>query len=104
MTNVNIASTQRESRSNGRRGIFVAGETEARPGVMTTEFWLTILSAMTVVIAAYISDSFETDIGWSLFAGIIAAYLISRGLAKAGSREGPFVLGDTGASDERASA
>jgi multidrug efflux pump subunit AcrB len=73
--------------------MFVAGETEARPGVMTTEFWLTILAAMTVVIAAYISDSFETNVGWALFAGIIAAYLLSRGLAKAGSREGPFVIG-----------
>jgi len=83
--------------------MFVAGETEARPGIMTTEFWLTILAAMTVVIAAYVSDSFETDIGWALFAGIIAAYAISRGLAKAGSREGPFVLGNT-ASRESQSA
>jgi hypothetical protein len=32
-------------------------------------------------------------VGWALFAGIIAAYLLSRGLAKAGSREGPFVIG-----------
>ena len=95
MTNVNTTA-QRDVRSNSRRGNFVAGETEARPGIMTTEFWLTIVSAMTVVIAAYISDSFETDLGWALFAGIIAAYLISRGLAKVGSREGPFVLGDTG--------
>ncbi len=80
---------------DGQR-MFVAGETEARPGVMTTEFWLTILSAFTVVVAAYVSDTFETDIGWSLFAGIIAAYLISRGLAKAGSREGPFVVSGQG--------
>lgn len=84
-----------QTRSNGAGRMFVAGETEARPGIMTTEFWLTILAAMTVVIAAYISDSFETNVGWALFAGIIAAYAISRGLAKAGSREGPFVLGNT---------
>jgi hypothetical protein len=97
VTNVNTPNMQRDAHSqNGRPRVFVAGETEARPGIMTTEFWLTIVSAMTVVIAAYISDSFETDLGWALFAGIIAAYLISRGLAKAGSREGPFVLGDRG--------
>ena len=66
--------TQRDARTNGRRGVFVAGETEARPGVMTTEFWLTILSAMTVVIATYVSDSLSSDVGWALFAGIIAAY------------------------------
>ena len=89
-----MVSTQSTS-STGQR-LFVAGETEARPGFMTSEFWLTVLSAITVVVAAYVSDSFDIDIGWSLFAGIIAAYVISRGLAKAGSREGPFVFGDKG--------
>ena len=74
-----------------RRG-FIAGATEARPGIMTTEFWLTILSAATVVVFAYVSDTFTTDTGWALFAGIIAAYVLSRGLAKAGSREGPFII------------
>jgi hypothetical protein len=39
----------------GRRGLFLAGETEARPGVMTTEFWVTLLAAATVVIAGYVS-------------------------------------------------
>ena len=91
------ASTRR--RSNGAGRMFVAGETEARPGIMTTEFWLTILAAMTVVVAAYISDSFGTDVGWALFAGIIAAYLLSRGLAKSGPREGPFVIGAEGRDD-----
>lgn len=94
MTDVNTSNLQRDPQSqNGWSRVLVAGETEARPGIMTTEFWLSIVSAITVVVAAYVSDSFETDIGWALFAGIIAAYLISRGLAKAGSREGPFVLG-----------
>jgi hypothetical protein len=81
---------QRRSRA------FVVGETEARPGIMTTEFWLTILSAAAVVIFAYASDTFTTDTGWALFAGIIAAYVLSRGLAKSGSREGPFVIGSDG--------
>jgi len=95
------ATARTERRSNGAGRMFVAGETEARPGIMTTEFWLTILASMTVVIAAYVSDSFETNVGWALFAGIVAAYLISRGLAKAGSREGPFVLGNAGPRDSQ---
>jgi hypothetical protein len=70
---------------------FMAGSTEARPGIMTTELWLTIFSAAAVVIFAYASDTFTTDTGWALFAGIIAAYSLSRGLAKAGSSEGPFI-------------
>jgi hypothetical protein len=79
--------------------MFVAGETEARPGIMTTELWLTLVSAATVVIASYISGAFPIRLGWALFAGIIAAYLLSRGFAKAGSREGPFVLGTRGSSE-----
>ena len=34
----------------GRRGMLFSGETEARPGIMTTEFWLTLLAAATLVI------------------------------------------------------
>jgi hypothetical protein len=77
------------------------GETEARPGIMTSEFWLALASAATVVIASYISGAFPIRLGWALFAGIIAAYLLSRGIAKAGSSEGPFVLGKRGQSESR---
>jgi hypothetical protein len=70
---------------------------------MTTEMWLTILAAATLVIAGYISDTFSNDLAWALFAGVIAAYVLSRGFAKSGSREGPFILGDrgTGGTDAR---
>ena len=89
------------SPSNGttrqRNRGFVTGASEARPGIITTEFWLTVLSAIGIVVAAYISDTFSTDLGWALAAGLIAAYSLSRGLAKCGSREGPFILsGDPG--------
>ena len=86
--------TTRTQAWNGARRMFFAGETEARPGIMTTEMWLTILAAAMLVIVGYISDSFDTDLAWALFAGVIAAYVLSRGFAKAGSREGPFILGD----------
>jgi hypothetical protein len=81
--------------------MFFAGETEARPGIMTSELWLTLASAATVVIASYISGAFPIRLGWALFAGIVAAYLLSRGIAKAGSPEGPFVLGDRGQTESR---
>ena len=63
----------RREADDGRRG-FVAGSTEARPGILTTEFWLSIAMAAAV---------------------IIAAYAVSRGLAKAGSREGPIIISTT---------
>jgi hypothetical protein len=78
------------TRDRGRG--FVSGTTEARPGIMTTEFWLTVLAAIGVVIAGYVSDTFDNDLAWALGAGLIAAYSLSRGLAKSGSREGPFMF------------
>jgi hypothetical protein len=83
------------ARAAGSRG-FVAGSTEARPGVLTSEFMLTLLTAITLVIAGYVSEAFPERLAWILFAGVIAAYVLSRGIAKAGSKEGPFVgqLGD----------
>jgi hypothetical protein len=70
----------------------MTGTTEARPGIMTTEFWLSIIMAVTVIVAGYVSDAFDVDLAWALGAGIIAAYALSRGFAKAGSREGPFMV------------
>ena len=59
---------------------------------MTTEFWLSIIMAVTVIVAGYVSDAFDVDLAWALGTGIIAAYALSRGFAKAGSREGPFMI------------
>jgi hypothetical protein len=89
-------AVQQDTRGR-RRGMLFSGETEARPGMMTTEFLLTLLAAATVVIAGYVSDLFDEDLAWALFAGIVAAYVLSRGIAKAGSKEGPFSVrrGDT---------
>jgi hypothetical protein len=66
------------------------GDTESRPTVVTSELWLTLASAATVVIASYVSGAFPIRLGWALFAGIVAAYVLSRGIAKAGSSEGPI--------------
>jgi len=101
-----VAATTEAERTTGRtretgRRAFFAGETEARPGIMTTEHWLTIFSAAVLVIAGYVSEAFPERLAWALFAGVIAAYVISRGLAKSGSREGPFLLGDRGQSQGR---
>ena len=78
-------------RTGGYRG-FVAGSTEARPGIMTTEFWLSLIGAVVVIVAGYVSDAFDVDVAWALGIGLLAAYALSRGFAKAGSREGPFLV------------
>jgi hypothetical protein len=69
----------------------MGGMTEARPGIITSEFWLTLIAAAAAIVFGYVSDGLGVGNGWALGAGIVAAYVVSRGLAKAGSREGPFV-------------
>jgi hypothetical protein len=86
-------------RTRDRRSGLFAGETEARPGLMTSEFLLTVLAAATVVIAGYVSATFDNDWAWVLLGVIVAAYILSRGIAKAGSKEGPFIA-RLGARDE----
>jgi len=105
-----MSTTQLGTAQNGRterRGehgdgrAFVAGSTEARPGIMTTEFWLSIAMATAVIVAGYFSDALNVDTAWALGAGVIAAYAVSRGLAKAGSKEGPFIVSSGDRNDGR---
>jgi len=84
--------TQRESRRDNRPGFRMVGSTEARPGIMTSEMWMAWIGAIVLVVGAYISDTFDNDLGWALAAGVFASYILSRGLAKSGSREGPFFM------------
>jgi hypothetical protein len=62
--------------------------TEARRSFVTSEFWLALIMSVALVVAGYADeDGLATDQGWALAAGVIAFYLLSRGIAKAGSRE-----------------
>jgi hypothetical protein len=92
MTGVRRIASNAEPEARERMSFW--SETEARPGIMTSELWLTLMSATTLVVASYVSGAFPVRLGWALFAGIVAAYLLSRGIAKAGSSERPFVLRD----------
>jgi hypothetical protein len=62
--------------------------TETRRSLVTSEFWLTLLAAVVIVIAGYWDDAnLRVSLAWSLAAGILAAYILSRGIAKAGSKD-----------------
>ena len=89
MTQTNLP---RQTQADDRPTFHAVGSTEARPGLMTTEMWMTWISAIVFVIGAYVSDTFDNDLGWTLAAGVFAAYILSRGFAKSGSREGPFFV------------
>jgi hypothetical protein len=69
----------------GRRGIFI--DTEARRGFTTTEFWLTLVGVIALVIMAYNSDKLGVRWGMGMATAVLLGYILSRGFAKAGSDE-----------------
>ena len=62
--------------------------TEAKSAYKTTELIVYVLAVLGVLIASMIVDqSFGADHAWRYVTYLTVGYLISRGLAKAGSRE-----------------
>ena len=62
--------------------------TETKLGFKTSEFYVMLVFVVGVLLATYADqDSLARDDGW-FFAGLaVAAYIVSRGLAKLGTRE-----------------
>src|SRR5688572_12448019 len=71
--------------SRRERGIFI--NTEARPGFVTTEFWLTLIGVAALVILAFAVDEVGDRFGIACATGVLVAYVLSRGIAKAGSSD-----------------
>ena len=61
-------------------------ESETQLSLKTTEFWAMAGVIAAILVAAAVSDSLGDVRAWTLVAGVAAAYIISRGLAKSGSR------------------
>jgi hypothetical protein len=72
------------SRREGR-GIFIS--TEARPGFVTSEFWFTVLGVTALGIMAYASDALGVRWGMGMAVAVLVGYVVSRGIAKAGSSD-----------------
>ena len=58
---------------------------ETKEFFKTSEFFLTIIGAIALIIGAAVQDTFDAREMWRLFTVLFAAYIISRGIAKAGS-------------------
>jgi hypothetical protein len=67
--------------------------TETKHALKTTEFWMYLIVAIAILIAAdnlgggQGHDVFRADKAWLFVTVLTIGYMISRGLAKAGSRE-----------------
>jgi hypothetical protein len=62
--------------------------TEAKNGFKTSEFYLTLLAIAGILLATYADgDTLSRADGWRYVAFVAMAYIVSRGLAKLGTRE-----------------
>jgi hypothetical protein len=60
---------------------------ETKPFFLTSEFLTLLGTIAALAIAMAVSDVFDGNRGWTLIAGVAAAYIVSRGIAKAGTRD-----------------
>ena len=68
--------------------------TEAKEGFKTSEFYIMVVFVVGVLLATYAdADSLSHSDGFRYAAFAVAAYIISRGLAKLGVRE-PYTAKD----------
>lgn len=58
---------------------------ETKEFFKTSEFMLTIVLALTMMISASVQENFDAPLMWRLLTGLFAAYVLSRGIAKAGT-------------------
>jgi hypothetical protein len=62
--------------------------TETKAGFKTTEMLLTIVAIAGILIATYVADAnLGANEGWRYATWVAVAYIVSRGIAKAGTRE-----------------
>ena len=59
---------------------------ETKLSLKTTEFWAMAALIVAILIASAVSDSLNDVRAWTLVAAVGIGYMISRGLAKAGTK------------------
>jgi hypothetical protein len=59
---------------------------ETKNALKTTEFFAMVAVNAVILIAAWVSDSLDDVRAWTLVAAVAIGYIISRGLAKSGSK------------------
>ena len=62
-------------------GVFGGG---GKPFFLTSEFLVLAATIAALLIAAAVADNFDAPLAWTLVTVAVAAYILSRGLAKSG--------------------
>ena len=68
------------------RGARVTRGDETKNALKTTEFLAMVGINAAILIAAWVSDSLDDVRAWTLVAAVTIGYMISRGLAKSGTK------------------
>jgi hypothetical protein len=80
-----MASTETADRARTSSPRIVTHD-ETKPSFKTTELMTMIGVVVAILIASAIADNFDAPRAWTLVAVVGSAYMVSRGLAKSGSR------------------
>src|SRR3954452_24642933 len=86
--------SQREGRGNDDGRV---RRPETKSFILTSEFWVAAAAAAAVFLAGYALDDIAKTTAWRYGVWIAIAYIISRGIAKAGSQRS--YESDSGRSD-----
>lgn len=85
-----MASVQTSDRDRVRKDTTGTPRTmsleETKPSFKTTELLTMLGIVAAILIAAASADNFDAPRAWTLVAVVASAYMVSRGLAKSGSR------------------
>jgi hypothetical protein len=83
-----MATVERSERARATTPFNVGGRTfdETKLSLKTTEFWAMVGIIVAVLIASAVSDSLDDVRAWTLVAAVGIGYMISRGLAKSGTK------------------
>jgi hypothetical protein len=57
---------------------------ETKSAFRTTELLVLILGVTGILVAAWIAEDLDSRLAWALVTAVVVAYLLSRGIAKAG--------------------
>ncbi len=89
MTNTETAdrATTPNGRTVRRRVEPRQTSTETRPSIRTSEFFVFVVTSLLMIIVAYTEEAFNVEHGMTLVAVLAVGYMLSRGIAKAGTRE-----------------
>jgi hypothetical protein len=81
-----MATVERDERIRGVSARHRVGVDETKAAFKTTEFMAYVASVAAVLIAPAIDDGIDGRLAWILVAALGIGYMLSRGLAKSGSR------------------